>query len=547
MRMKKTPTGEKKRRDYSGESDGNPFPKRRKTMATLEESQVLYNTGKIFEERKMLDNISFLFPGEETFSPFDYQNEKKQIQPSLQYNNLAPSPESLNLGQVPRAIVPISLSRGITNSNHRFLGSESLSDNYLMNTLPNPGNIGRESGLSQLLGTSDNRVRAFSEFQGQHDHLFASQQFDTAAALSSRSMLRRQLLENTSSFDNYQRNPLFLSGDINSICQGTRTIDTYRNAEDQALAIARVATMISPGSSLNQSSSTRSVSSTQAPQQMIAAPSSVVLDIEDQIGAVKDLVQERQRQAQDIQQLLASATNRSLDLASMEANFAIRPIRPYNEHAINPSLFNMQSNSLPIAREPGLLQAGGRHASLRNQLLSNDQASMRFATLSKERTGTPSTSIVRRNSKQHPAVDLYMQCDDDILSDYQILLRKQIEFFEAGPAEVQSVSQSRRKAIRIGQVGIRCKHCGKLAPLKQPKGTVYYPSYLRALYQAGQNMATSHFMISCESIDEGCKKQLKTFREGQALVGHGGKKYWEDCAKAVGVTEAIDGGLRFQP
>jgi len=533
--MKKNPVGEKKRMDYSGESNANTSSKRRKTLATLEESQASFTTDTSLEERKLMDNISYLSSGENTYLPLDYQNEKRQIQPSFQYNDLAPSPASLHLDQVSRTTMPPSFCRGIRDYHDQFLGSESLADNYLMNTLPNSRNIGRESGLSQLLGASDNSVRALSELQGQRDYLLAGQHFDAAPALSSRSMLTRQLLENTSTFDSYQMNPFILNGDMNVIRHGTHTMDTYASAEDQALAIARVATMISPGSNLNQSSSTRFVSSTQVPQQRIAAPLSTTPDFEN-------LVHERQRQVRDIQQLLASATNSSLDLATIEANLATRP---YNEHAMNPSLFDLQDNYLlPIARGSRLLQTG-RHANLSNQLLSNDQASMRLATLPKETA--PSTSIVRRNSKQHPPVDLYMQCDDDILSDYQILLRKQIEFFEAGSAEVQSVSQSRRKAIRTGQVGIRCKHCGKLPPSQQPKGTVYYPSYLRALYQAGQNMATSHFMISCESIDEDCKEQLKTFRQGQALVGHGGKKYWEDCAKAVGITETLDGGLRFQP
>mmetsp|Transcript_15647 Transcript_15647/g.24021 ORF Transcript_15647/g.24021 Transcript_15647/m.24021 type:complete len:461 (+) Transcript_15647:82-1464(+) len=150
------------------------------------------------------------------------------------------------------------------------------------------------------------------------------------------------------------------------------------------------------------------------------------------------------------------------------------------------------------------------------------------------------------NAPPHDPVNLYMKCDDNILSDYQILLRKQIEFFEAGPAEVYAVSRSRRKPIFQGQVGIRCKHCSVLPPLDQPKGAVYYPSYLRALYQAGQNMATSHFLLSCELINEDVKKKLKSYREGQASVGHGGKKYWEDCARAVSILEPKEGGLRFR-
>lgn len=139
--------------------------------------------------------------------------------------------------------------------------------------------------------------------------------------------------------------------------------------------------------------------------------------------------------------------------------------------------------------------------------------------------------------KQHPTVDLYMRCDDELLSEHQILLRKQIEYFEAGPQEVQSITHGRRREIVLGQVGIRCKHCAQLPPRSRPKGAVYYPASLRALYQAAQNMAASHFTLSCERIGDDLKSQFQAFQGAKASAGHGGKKYWSDCAKAVGIVE----------
>lgn len=146
---------------------------------------------------------------------------------------------------------------------------------------------------------------------------------------------------------------------------------------------------------------------------------------------------------------------------------------------------------------------------------------------------------------QHAPVDLYMTVDEDILSDHQIFLRKQIQYFEAGRLEVQSVTHGGRKGVSIGQVGIRCKHCTSIAPKKRPKGAIYYPSSFRALYQAAQNMAAGHFTSSCEMIGEEKKAQFRAFQAGKISAGHGGKKYWADCAKAVRIVET-EHGLRFQ-
>lgn len=97
----------------------------------------------------------------------------------------------------------------------------------------------------------------------------------------------------------------------------------------------------------------------------------------------------------------------------------------------------------------------------------------------------------------------------------------------------------------MGQVGIRCKHCAIIPPRRRSKGAVYYPASLRALYQAAQNMAAGHFSASsCEMISEEKRAQFKSFQAGKISAGHGGKKYWSDCAKAAGIYET-EKGLRF--
>ena len=141
---------------------------------------------------------------------------------------------------------------------------------------------------------------------------------------------------------------------------------------------------------------------------------------------------------------------------------------------------------------------------------------------------------------------LYLPSDDDILSDQQVLLRQQIELFAAGNEDVHTVTPGRRKEIVRGQVGIRCKYCSHVPIHRRTKGAVYYPAKLKGIYQAAQNMAASHFCEACENIDPFLKAELRTYQQGKSTSGHGGKQYWADSAKVLGVIETEE-GLRFDP
>jgi len=103
--------------------------------------------------------------------------------------------------------------------------------------------------------------------------------------------------------------------------------------------------------------------------------------------------------------------------------------------------------------------------------------------------GQPASNVARHpdnplphhntaNLTGRPSVTLYISCDDDSLSEYQCLARKQIELFEAGREEVESNAQGRNRPIVMGQVGIRCRHCIMLPPKHRARGAVYYPAKL---------------------------------------------------------------------
>jgi len=140
-------------------------------------------------------------------------------------------------------------------------------------------------------------------------------------------------------------------------------------------------------------------------------------------------------------------------------------------------------------------------------------------------------------------VFLYMSCDEDSLSEYQCLVRQQIQLFEASRIDVQSNAQGRNRAIVMGQVGIRCKHCAFLPPKHRARGATYYPTKLEGLYQAAQNLASGHLCEHCPHVPPQIRAQLLRLRERKSSAG-GGKKYWGDGVRVLGAYEDED-GLRF--
>lgn len=142
------------------------------------------------------------------------------------------------------------------------------------------------------------------------------------------------------------------------------------------------------------------------------------------------------------------------------------------------------------------------------------------------------------------SIALYMSCDDEALSEYQCLVRKNIELFEATHVDVESNAQGRNKPIVLGQVGIRCRHCTMLPPKNRSRGAMYYPAKLDGLYQAAQNQAKGHLTKHCHHIPPHIRSELLRLNDHKSSAG-GGKKYWGDGVRVLGVYED-EHGLRFE-
>ncbi|KAL7566982.1 hypothetical protein ACA910_019912 [Epithemia clementina (nom. ined.)] len=142
-----------------------------------------------------------------------------------------------------------------------------------------------------------------------------------------------------------------------------------------------------------------------------------------------------------------------------------------------------------------------------------------------------------------PAIKLYLSCDPDTFSVYQVTVRQSIELFEALQSDVESNAQGRNHPIVLGQVGIRCRHCNFIPPSQRSRGSTYYPSKLSGLYQAAQNLAVGHLIDSCTYVPDDIRECLTRLRDQKSAAG-GGKNEWAKRAIALGVYES-DHGLRF--
>lgn len=71
---------------------------------------------------------------------------------------------------------------------------------------------------------------------------------------------------------------------------------------------------------------------------------------------------------------------------------------------------------------------------------------------------------------------------------------------------------------------------------------MYFPSNTLCIYQAAQNMATTH-MISglCSVMPDQVKEQFQALMLTKSISGNGGRKYWAQCARDLGFDDTPTG------
>lgn len=203
-----------------------------------------------------------------------------------------------------------------------------------------------------------------------------------------------------------------------------------------------------------------------------------------------------------------------------------------------------------------------------------DQLDPTASTVSISTSGASnsSNSLPFKGITGRSPIELYLSCNDDYMSEYQCIVRKQIEYFEATTEDVETIVQGRNRPIVLGQVGIRCRHCSLLnMPVSQrAHGSTYYPTKLQGIYQASQNMAQTHLLELCPFVPPNVRNDLirtrardnneygdnsndkkrkqKAPRSKEKSVAGAGKQFWAQTAAVLGIYEDTESDiLRFDP
>jgi hypothetical protein len=140
--------------------------------------------------------------------------------------------------------------------------------------------------------------------------------------------------------------------------------------------------------------------------------------------------------------------------------------------------------------------------------------------------------------------------DEGKLSEFQCLLRQQIEVFEADNDDVLTHVRGRNTPVTYGQVGLRCIHCAHLPVSRRQKGSAYFPSNRMGIYQAAQNMSTSHIQCGlCDSMPDSIKEQFASLMNNRiGRNNHGaGRSYWANSVSLFSLVDTEHHGIRFLP
>lgn len=140
-----------------------------------------------------------------------------------------------------------------------------------------------------------------------------------------------------------------------------------------------------------------------------------------------------------------------------------------------------------------------------------------------------------------PAI-LARPSDKHMLSSHQVFLRHQIEAFQASADDVTTHTRGRNKPIRLKQVGIRCRHCAHLPVSHRQKGSTYFPATLMGVYQAAQNMGTTHLQCGlCHAMPHEYKDEFARLLSIKSSSSGAGRPFWADSARELGLVDTNEG------
>jgi hypothetical protein len=144
------------------------------------------------------------------------------------------------------------------------------------------------------------------------------------------------------------------------------------------------------------------------------------------------------------------------------------------------------------------------------------------------------------------SVTLSVPTDVGKLSSQQVWLRHQIAAFAATPEHLATHTRGRTKAVQLGQVGIRCRHCAHLPLISHHKGSTYFPTTVQGFYQAAQNMSSMHLQHGkCHAMPASVKSESESLLTTKGGCSGAGRAYWTNSARELGLVDT-DQGIYFK-
>lgn len=145
---------------------------------------------------------------------------------------------------------------------------------------------------------------------------------------------------------------------------------------------------------------------------------------------------------------------------------------------------------------------------------------------------------------EHVPLLLAVTQDKDWLSDLDCFVRKQIEVFSAGKADVEHALEEQKYPILIGQVGLRCLHCAKLGGGSRGDA-VTYPCAVSGIYDSVKELQRRHF-DTCSSLPLELKRQRSNLTRGASSLSSVLRRYYVQAARAIGLYDSAEGGILIQ-
>lgn len=143
--------------------------------------------------------------------------------------------------------------------------------------------------------------------------------------------------------------------------------------------------------------------------------------------------------------------------------------------------------------------------------------------------------------RYHGKVLLALPEDENFLSPLRCFLREQVCVFSATETDI-SIRTPTTSTVEIGQVGVGCAHCLKVAPKDRSNRAVCFPFSIGRIYQSVADIQRFH-LGECRMMPPEARSRFLQLQSESAKGSRGlaTRTYWNDAAKKIGLKDGNSG------